>query len=123
MAERIFVLEIIAAITLPFVVVTFVVSALRRTPIENGFRAIGWLIVVLIAASAAGSAVDPGIAWLATYVAGGVVTYSLARRDEYKFDRWSWALLVLWFIGYWLVLWRRENDLWRRRVGATANAR
>ena len=113
----------IAILVVPFVIAIAIVSRITGTPMENGFRAIGWMIVVLIAASAAGSAVDPGIAWLATYVAGGVVTYSLARRDDYKFDRWSWALLVLWFIGYWLVLWRRENDLWRRRVGATANAR
>jgi hypothetical protein len=117
-SELAFVLMFIGVVTLPFIVVTLVVSAIRRTPIENGVRAIGWLLVVLIAAGVAGSAVAPSFAGLATYIAGAVVTYALATRDGYKFDRWSWALLVLWFIGYWIVLWRRENALWRRRVPA-----
>ena len=123
MGAELLVLIPIAILVVPFVIAIAIVSRITGTPMENGFRAIGWLLVVLIAASAVGSAVDPAIAWLATYVAGAVATYALARRDGYEFDRWSWALLALWFVGYWIVLWRRENDLWRRRASATANAR
>ena len=118
-----FILVFIGIVTLPFIVVTLVVSAIRHTPIENAVRAIGWLIVVLIAAAAAGSAVEPSLAGFATYAAGAVVTYALATRDGYKFDRWAWFLLVLWLVGYWIVLWRRENALWRRRAAAVAPAR
>ena len=113
----------VAMVTLPFAIVTVVVSALTHQPIENGVRAIGWLLVVVIAAAAAGSAVDPSIAIVAVYLAGAVVTYALARRDGYEFDRMSWALLFLWVIGYWIVLWRRENEMWRRRIAAVAQAR
>src|SRR5439155_172462 len=77
-----FILVFIGIVTLPFIVVTLVVSAIRHTPIENAVRAIGWLIVVLIAAAAAGSAVEPSLAGFATYAAGAVVTYALATRDR-----------------------------------------
>ena len=123
MSERVLVVLIVGAAVLPFLVITVIVSLLRGTPVENGLRAIGWLIVVLIAAGAVGSAVDPSLTFFVTYLAGAVATYSLARRDGYELDRRSWLLLALWFIGYWIVFWRRENALWERRRAAVVGAR
>jgi energy-coupling factor transporter transmembrane protein EcfT len=89
------------------------VSFARKTPMRNGYVALGWSVLILIGAGIIGSLVPTSISNGATWLSGALIAYLIARRDGYQLDGQSWILLFLLAPGYWLVLWRRANKIWR----------
>lgn len=89
------------------------VSFARKTPMRNGYIALGWSILIFIGAGIIGSLVPTSISGAATWLSGALIAYLLARRDGYQLDGQSWILLFLSAPGYWLVMWRRANKIWR----------
>ena len=96
--------------------VIIVSSAARKTSPKAGFVALGWTILIYIVGSLvavftgeSGSSAN-GLFWLL----GTVLTAIIASRGGYR-----WGLSWLWFllpgIGWWFILWARNNQLDRRK--------
>jgi hypothetical protein len=114
MSELLFLVLAFAVFALPVLVIVAISSAIRKTPMGNGFKALGWSFVIFSAAVIAGSVISPQNSTGVTYLAGGALAFFFARRGGYSLDWQGWVLLLLSAPGYWLLMWRRENALWRR---------
>jgi hypothetical protein len=105
------------------VLVLIILSAVRTTSPKAGFVALCWTILIYAISSLPGVLVlsstssNDGIFWLI----GTVLTAFVASRGGYH-----WGLSWLWFIvpgiGWWFILWARNNQLHARRGTATAVA-
>jgi hypothetical protein len=91
-----------------------IVSVARKTPMRNGFIALGWSVLIVIGATIIGGIVPGSGSGGATWLSGAVITYLIARREGYQLDAQSWILLLLSAPGYWLLLWRRANKIWKQ---------
>jgi len=93
-----------------------VVSVARKTPVRNGFAAVGWshwilLVALLVAGLDEITVAHDSVALFV--VVGAALTWEKASRRGYKLDRQSWAGLALPLLGPFFVLWRRSNRIWK----------
>lgn len=107
------------------VLVLVISSAARRTSPTSpraGFDALGWTMLIYAVSSLPAvlrwsSSSSNGIFWLTGTVLAAVV----ASRHGYR-----WGVTWLWFIvpgiGWWFILWARNNQLDARRRSAPAVA-
>jgi hypothetical protein len=93
--------------------IVWLVSFARKTPMRNGYIALGWSVLIFTGALIIGSVAPTSISGAATWLSGALIAYLIARRDGYQLDGQSWVLLFLFAPGYWLVMWRRANKIWR----------
>jgi hypothetical protein len=99
--------------------VILISSTLRKTSPKAGFVALGWAVLIywvsaLVGAYVGGSSAN-GVFWLL----GTVLTAIVAARDGYRWGM-SWLWFILPGIGWWLLLWARNNQLDRRRAELAA---
>jgi 4-amino-4-deoxy-L-arabinose transferase-like glycosyltransferase len=114
-SELLFLVLAFGIYALPICLIVFVVSALRKTPARNGFIAFGWSVLMFIGAAVAGGLVPSNASGAVMWLAGAGIGYLVSRRDGYKLDWQGWVLLFLSIPGYWLLMWRRENQIWKAR--------
>ena len=118
-----FLIVLIVPLAIYAAIVTVIVglsSFARKTPMRNGYIALGWSILIFLGASIIGSLVPTSISNAVTWLSGALIAYLIARRDGYQLDGQSWILLFLFAPGHWLVLWRRANKIWRESQRITA---
>lgn len=118
-----FLIVLIVPLAIYAAIVTVIVglsSFARKTPMRNGYIALGWSILIFLGAGIIGSLVPTSISNAVTWLSGALIAYLIARRDGYQLDGQSWILLFLLAPGYWLVLWRRANKIWRESHQITA---
>ena len=108
--------QLVAIYILLFALIIVIVSVARKTPVRNGFAAVGWshwiLLVALIVAGLDEITVAHDSVALFVLV-GAALTWEKASRRGYKLDRQSWLGLTLPLVGPFFVLWRRGNRIWK----------
>lgn len=114
--ELIFILVLLA---MPSAVIV-ISSAVRKTSPRAGFAALGWTIFIYLvsvyAAVLAGGSNSNTLFWLI----GTALTAVIASRGGYRWGL-SWIWFILPGIGWWFILWARNNQLDRRRLTEAAD--
>lgn len=110
-------------------VTILIAGTLRRTRLAAGFSALGWsglvyvvsyVVVSFVAASSESFARDSQAARGLFVLVGGVLVAVLASRGGFRWG-WSWLWLVfLPTLGWFIVLWRRNNQLDARYASVAA---
>lgn len=108
--ELIFVLVLLA---MPSAVI-MISSALRKTSPKAGFAALGWTVLIYIVSSYVGILAGGSNANALFWLLGTVLTAVIASRGGYRWGL-SWIWFILPGIGWWFILWARNNQLDRRR--------
>ena len=101
--------------------VTVLGSLVRGTRISAGLTALAWATVIGIVVSYLTVEVPPSSAVATRTLLGAIPAFFLARRDGYHGGAgWLWLLLP--GLGWWILLWSRNNQIDRRRYGDPAAA-
>lgn len=92
-----------------------VVSLVRHTKISAGLTALAWAALIAGVVTVLTLGVPSSSATGARIVLGAIPVFLIARRDGYHAGAgWFWLLFP--GIGWWLLLWSRNNQLDEARM-------
>jgi chromate transport protein ChrA len=100
-----------------FAILILLSSAFRHTPPRAGFLALAYSVVIWIVAAFVGGSAGGSSASGAYALTGIVLTTILLMNAKYKWGL-SWLLFLLGPIGWFLLLWRSNNQKDARRRAA-----
>jgi hypothetical protein len=104
-----------------FAGVILISSLVRRRSPKAGFVALGWTFLIVLLAAVVGALAGVRYANGVFVLTGAILTAVMTARDGYKWGP-SWLWLFLGPLGWWILMWSRNNQLDRRRADELVTA-